>query len=108
MPMPQPQTTAHFWSAPEQIEDAMEEIWSILVEVMGENYPIEVPLTTRTTFWGDLAMDQLEFVLLIEELQRRYPKRDFVQWMSAMDRADRIDLPLDALVEFMVKGPSRG
>jgi len=64
------------------MSSVVDEIGSMLAEVLGEEFLLDSPVTAETSFSDDLALESIEFVELAEKLQDRYGERvnlaDFV------------------------------
>ena len=67
-------------------QDVFDVVVSLLVEVIGEDFLLDVEITPETTFSDDLAMESIEFVALGEQLEQRYGADvDFVAFVADMD-----------------------
>jgi acyl carrier protein len=84
-------------------EAVLEEVRAVLIEVIGEDYLHEVPLTMDTSFENDLELESIEFVALAERLQERYPDINFVNWVADMQVDELMTLRLGQLVEFIAR-----
>jgi len=64
------------------MSSVVDEIGSMLAEVLGEEFLLDTRVTAETSFSDDLALESIEFVELAEKLQDRYGERvnlaDFV------------------------------
>ena len=68
------------------MSSVLDEITSILGEVLGEEFLLEGQLTAQTSFSEDLALESIEFVELSEKLQERYGQRvNLVNFIADMD-----------------------
>ncbi|GAA1573686.1 hypothetical protein GCM10009678_65390 [Actinomadura kijaniata] len=64
----------------------LDEVVAMLVEVVGEDFLLDVEVGPDTTFNDDLALESIEFVALAEKLQLRYgPAIDFAAFIADMD-----------------------
>ena len=64
----------------------LDEVVTMLVEVVGEDFLLDVEVGPETTFNEDLALESIEFVALAEKLQDRYgAKVDFAAFLAGMD-----------------------
>jgi acyl carrier protein len=88
---------------PARAEQALETIRKALIEVIGEDYLADFPLTPETSFEADLQLESVEFVALSERLQQLYPDLDFVDWVADMDVHDLMALRVGQLVEFIAR-----
>jgi len=86
-----------------QTQAVLEEVKSVLRDVIGEDYLADVPITMDTSFEADLEIESVEFVALAEELQGRYPQVDFVEWVAEMEVAELMHLRVGQLVEYVAR-----
>ncbi|MEU5882286.1 hypothetical protein [Spirillospora sp. NPDC047279] len=62
------------------------EVVRMLVDVVGEDFLLDLEVGPGTTFNEDLALESIEFVALAERLQGRYGDRvDFAAFIAGMD-----------------------
>ena len=83
--------------------DALNSVRAALIEVIGEDYLAEFPITMETSFEADLQLESVEFVALSERLQQQYPDVDFVDWIADMEVTDLMQLRVGQLVEFIAR-----
>ncbi len=86
---------------PDQTQSVLEAVRSVLMDVIGEDYLMDVPITLETTFESDLEIESVEFVALAEGLQERYTEVDFVTWVADMEVHELMNLRVGQLVEFI-------
>ncbi len=81
-------------------EDAiLEEVVGILVEVIGEDFLLDVEVTADTSFNDDLAVESIEFVALAEKLRERYGEKvDFVAFVGEMEVEEIVSMTVGRLV----------
>lgn len=73
-----------------------------LVEIAGDEILISGPISTTTSFNGDLELESIEFVALAEKLQQRFGEKvDFVGWISGKELDQIIGLTVGELVGFI-------
>jgi acyl carrier protein len=66
--------------------EVLDEVVQMLVEVVGEDFLLDLEVGPQTTFNDDLALESIEFVALAEKLQQRYGDRvDFAGFLAGMD-----------------------
>lgn len=66
--------------------DVFKEIVGMLVDVVGEDFLLDLEVGLDTTFNEDLALESIEFVALAEKLQQRYGERvEFAAFIAGMD-----------------------
>jgi len=66
--------------------EVLDEVVQMLVEVVGEDFLLDVEVGPQTTFNEDLALESIEFVALAEKLQQRYGERiDFAGFLAGMN-----------------------
>jgi acyl carrier protein len=84
----------------ETTEDAiLDEVVGILVEVIGEDFLLDVEVTADTSFNDDLAVESIEFVALAEKLRERYGEKvDFVAFVGEMDLEEIVAMTVGRLV----------
>ena len=77
----------------------LEEVVGILVDVIGEDFLLDVEVTSETSFNDDLAVESIEFVALAERLRERYgDKVDFVAFVGEMDLEEIVSMTVGRLV----------
>lgn len=70
----------------DQVETIVAGITEVLVEVIGDDFLLEMVVTASTTFSHDLELESIEFVALSEKLQQRYAGRvDFTALLAGLD-----------------------
>ena len=84
-------------------EAVLEEVRKVLIEVIGEDYLLDVPITLETSFEADLELESVEFVALAERLQERYVDINFVNWVADMQVEELMSLRIGQLVEFITR-----
>jgi acyl carrier protein len=77
------------------------ELSEMIVDVIGEDYLLDVAITMETSFQDDLEIESIEFVALSEKLYERYDKVDFVEWIADKDLDEIIGLRVGELVELI-------
>jgi acyl carrier protein len=82
-------------------EQVLAELSAMIVEVIGEDYLLDVAITMDTSFQDDLEIESIEFVALSEKLYERYDKVDFVEWIADKDLDEIIGLRVGELVELI-------
>ena len=69
----------------------LDEITSILGEVLGEEFLLDGEITAQTSFSEDLALESIEFVELSEKLQEHYGQRvNLVNFIAFRRRVEGI------------------
>jgi acyl carrier protein len=77
----------------------LNEVVQILVDVIGEDFLLEVEVGSDTTFTDDLALESIEFVALGDALQRHYGGRvDFAAFVADMDLDEIMAMTVGDLV----------
>ena len=83
-------------------ERVLGEVRDMIVEVIGEDYVLDMEITTETAFEGDLELESVEFVALAERLSEFYGEEvDFVAWLADKELDDIIALTVGDLVDFI-------
>ena len=85
------------------MEAVLQEVRSVLIEVIGEDYLLDVPITMDTAFEADLELESVEFVALAERLQERYLDINFVNWVADLQVDELMTLRVGQLVEFIAR-----
>jgi Phosphopantetheine attachment site. len=83
-------------------DDVLAEVIQMLVDVVGEDFLLDVEVTRDTTFSEDLALESIEFVALTERLQQRYSGQvDFTAFIAGMDLEEIIAMTVGHLVSYI-------
>ena len=78
------------------------ELTGMLVEVIGEDFLMDVEVSSETTFNEDLALESIEFVALAEKLQERYGEQvDFPAFLAGLDIEEIMALTVGELVTYV-------
>jgi acyl carrier protein len=76
----------------------VDDLTQILVEVIGEDFLLEVEVTPATTFSLDLGLESIEFVAVAEKLQQRYAGRvDFTAFLAGLSIDEILSLTVGEL-----------
>jgi acyl carrier protein len=82
------------------------EVVGMLVDVVGEDFLLDVEVGPETTFNDDLALESIEFVALGERLQQRYGGRvDFAAFIAGMDLDEIMRMTVGDLVRHIESRP---
>ena len=85
-------------SGGDELGTIVAELKQILVEVIGEDFLLEVEVTRATTFSHDLELESIEFVAVAEKLQQRYGGRvDLTGFLAGLSIDQILDLTVGAL-----------
>lgn len=80
----------------------LDEVVQLLIEVVGEDFLLDLEITRDTTFSDDLALESIEFVALAERLQQRYGGRvDFAAFVADMDITEIMTMKVGTLVAYV-------
>jgi acyl carrier protein len=80
----------------------LDEVVQLLIEVVGEDFLLDLDITRDTTFSDDLALESIEFVALTEKLQQRYGGRvDFAAFVADMDITEIMTMKVGTLVAYI-------
>src|SRR3989442_12662212 len=80
------------------------ELTGMLVEVIGEDFLMDVEVSSETTFNEDLALESIEFVALAEKLQERYGEQvDFPAFLAGLDIEEIMALTVGRLVDHITR-----
>ena len=83
--------------------DVLDDVRTIISEVIGEDYVAEIEIGPGTSFYADLEIESIEFVALAEKLQERYGERvDFAAWIATMDVDEIIGMTVGQLADYIV------
>lgn len=81
-------------------DEILADVVSMIAEVVGADFLLDVEVTPDTTFNADLALESIEFVALAEKLQERYDGRvDFVAFVADMDIDEIMSMTVGRLVD---------
>ena len=84
-------------------ESVLDDVRTIIADVIGEDYVAEIDIEPETLFYADLEIESIEFVALGERLQDRYGDRiDFAAWIATMEVDDIINMTIGRLVDHIV------
>jgi acyl carrier protein len=67
------------------LDTIVDAIIAILVEVIGDEFLLDVEVTMETTFSHDLELESIEFVAMAEKLQERYAGVDFTAFLAGLE-----------------------
>jgi acyl carrier protein len=99
--LPGPSSTAD--PASPYVAEVLEVVQSMLVDVIGPEYMLDLTIGLGTSFDSDLELESLEFVALAERLLDHYGGQvDFVAWLATMELDEIIGLTVGNLVGFIV------
>jgi acyl carrier protein len=85
-------------------QQILQDVRATIVDVIGEDYLLDIPIDMNTAFEADLELESIEFVALAERLQERYGDRvDFVSWIAGLELVELVDLRVGQLVDFIVR-----
>jgi acyl carrier protein len=80
----------------------LDEVVQLLIEVVGEDFLLDLEITRDTTFSDDLALESIEFVALAEKLKQRYGGRvDFAAFVADMDITQIMTMKVGTLVAYI-------
>jgi len=69
-----------------ELNAIVDDITAILVDVIGDEFLLDVEVTMETTFSNDLELESIEFVTMAEKLQERYAGRvDFTAFLAGLE-----------------------
>jgi acyl carrier protein len=89
--------------------EILQSIAAMIVEVIGEEWSSETPITMETTFVSDLEVESIELVALSEKIQARFGDTvDFPSWLSGMELDQIIALTVGQLVDYIAECQSTG
>lgn len=90
-------------ASPDGAAAVLNQVRELVMEVIGEDYLLDVEIGMETTFEEDLELESIEFVALAEQLQEHYPEIDFVEWVAGMEVDEIMHLRVGQLVEFIAQ-----
>jgi acyl carrier protein len=80
------------------------DITEVLVEVIGDEFLLDVDITAATTFSHDLELESIEFVAMTEKLQQRYAGRvDLSAFLAGLHIDQILDLSVGELAEHVAR-----
>jgi acyl carrier protein len=87
----------------ELTDRVLDQVRTVVAEVIGEDYVTELDIDMETAFRADLDIESIEFVAMGEVLREAYGSRiDFVEWLTTMELDDIIALTVGELVDHIV------
>jgi acyl carrier protein len=81
----------------------LEDVKSMLAEVIGEDYVAMMEIGPETSFQSDLEVESIELVALGERLQVAYAHVDFAAWLSTMEVDEIIAMTVGDLVDHITE-----
>jgi acyl carrier protein len=80
-------------------EQILAEVTRMLVEIIGEDYVLDLNIGMDTSFDSDLELESIEFVRLAAKLTEHYGERvNFVAFLAARQIDEIIQLTVGAVV----------
>ncbi|MGQ0843265.1 MAG: phosphopantetheine-binding protein [Sporichthyaceae bacterium] len=80
---------------------------SLIAEVIGADYMIDIEVTRETSFEDDLEMESIEFVKLGSKLTEHYGgKVDFAAFLADLDLDEIIEMRVGTVVDYVVDATS--
>jgi acyl carrier protein len=78
------------------------EVVQMLIDVVGDDFLLDVEVTRDTTFSDDLALESIEFVALAEKLQQHYGDNvNFISFIAELDINDIMAMSVGRLVDYI-------
>lgn len=91
------------------LAEVVDTIGRLLVEVVGEDYLLDVEITPTTSFADDIELESIDLVALTEQLELTYGRDvDFPGWIADMELDDVIALTVGDLAEFILRATGAG
>ncbi|WUI01965.1 phosphopantetheine-binding protein [Spirillospora sp. NBC_00431] len=82
------------------MSDVTSEVVRMLIDVVGEDFLLDVEIGPETTFGDDLGLESIEFVALVDRLRARYGDRvDFPAFIAALDLDRLVNLTVGDVVD---------
>ncbi|MFI0485008.1 acyl carrier protein [Actinomadura sp. 9N215] len=82
------------------MSDVTSEVVQMLVDVVGEDFLLDVEIGPETTFGDDLGLESIEFVVLVDRLRARYGDHvDFPAFIAALDLDQLVNLTVGDVVD---------
>jgi acyl carrier protein len=89
-------------TAPVSEQDVLAEVSRMLVEIIGEEYVLDLDIGMDTSFNADLELESIEFVTLSTRLMERYGGAvDFVGFLAGKELDEIIEMTVGELVAFV-------
>ena len=87
-----------------ELDSIVATITEILVEVIGDEFLLDVEVTMATTFSHDLELESIEFVAMAEKLQERYAGRvDFTGFLAGLEIDEILALSVGQLATHVAR-----
>ncbi|TDB82917.1 acyl carrier protein [Actinomadura sp. KC216] len=81
-------------------DDIRSEVVRMLIDVVGEDFLLDVEIGPGTAFGDDLGLESIEFVALVDRLRTHYGDRvDFPAFIAGLDLDQLINLTIGDLVD---------
>ncbi|TDD29379.1 acyl carrier protein [Actinomadura sp. KC06] len=81
-------------------DDVKSEVVRMLIDVVGEDFLLDVEIGPGTTFGDDLGLESIEFVALVDRLRARYGDRvDFPAFIAGLDLDQLMNLTVGDVVD---------
>ncbi|HEU5001858.1 MAG TPA: phosphopantetheine-binding protein [Actinomycetota bacterium] len=94
--------------SPLDSDTAVGAVVDALVEVIGDEFLIDVEVTPATSFGGDLGLESIEFVALAEQLTNRYSGRvDFTTFLAGLTIDEILALTVGQLADHITASLAR-
>jgi acyl carrier protein len=82
------------------MNDVLPEVVRMLVDVVGEDFLLDVEIGPGTTFSDDLALESIEFVALVDRLRAHYGDSvDFPAFIAGLDFDQIMNLTVGDVVD---------
>ena len=90
-------------SAPVTEDQVLERLRTILADVIGEEYVAEVEIGLETSFYQDLELESIDFVMVAGRLQDVYGERiDLPAWIATKEVDEIIAMTVGQLVGYLL------
>lgn len=89
------------------MDEVLETVRRMLIQIIGAEYLINLPIDLDTSIDKDLELESIEFVALNDLLLDRYGNRiDFSTWLATMQLEEIIGLTVGDIVRFVASSLS--
>ncbi|UII24742.1 phosphopantetheine-binding protein [Fulvivirga maritima] len=82
--------------------EILEEMKSIIADVIGEEFVEDMDITEESSFTSDLEMDSIEIVSFSEKVKESFGKDiDFTGWLTNKNLEEIIEMKLKDVIDFI-------
>ena len=89
------------------MSETLQEIKTILREIMGDEFELDGPVERATEFSQHLELESIELVMFAEKIQGNFGDTiNFADWLASKDLDEVMHLKVGDVVDFIDNWPS--